>query len=263
MIYEQLLSQAFFMGTHKPDRTGTGTRSIFGAQLRYNLRRGFPLITTKKVHYKSVLAELLWLLSGSTNVRDLQALGCTIWDEWADRTTGELGPIYGAQWRGWAEQAGPIDQIAELVHNLKHNPHSRRHLVSAWNVADLPFMALAPCHFAFQCDVTDGKLSLMVYQRSADLFLGVPFNLASYATLAHMLAQQCNLELGDLVWTGGDCHVYENHLKQVEAQLNRTRPSLPRLKINRQPASVFDYRMDDFEVVDYNPHPAIKAPVAV
>lgn len=267
MIYEELLEQVFLYGKPKTDRTGTGTRSIFGAQLRYDLSQGFPLITTKKVHYKSVLAELLWMLSGSTNVRDLQAMGCTIWDEWAG-PTGDLGPIYGAQWRGWGAQMGSIkqrsrDQIADLVHGLRTNPHSRRHLVSAWNVDDLPDMALAPCHFAFQCDVTDGYLSLQVYQRSADLFLGVPFNLASYATLAHMLAQQCDLELGDLIWTGGDCHIYDNHQDQVREQLSRSRRPLPALDIKRKPASIFDYGMNDFEVYGYNPHSAIKAPVAV
>lgn len=261
MTYESLLRDVLTNGRPKADRTGVGTRSVFGRQIRYDLNAGFPLITTKRVHYKSVVAELLWMLSGSTNVNDLQAMGSRIWDEWAGKG-GSLGPIYGAQWRQWRGIFEDADQIKNLVSDLRTNPSSRRHLVSAWNVTDLPDMALAPCHFAFQCDVTDNRLSLQVYQRSADLFLGVPFNLASYATLTHMLAQQCGLELGELIWTGGDCHVYDNHVTQVQTQLAREPRQLPTLHVEHRP-SIFDYRPEDFSVIDYDPWPAIKGEVAV
>jgi len=260
MIYEELLRHVRNNGRAKTDRTGTGTLSVFGAQLRYNLKdEGLPLITTKRVHYKSVVAELLWMLSGSTNVADLRALGCTIWDEWADKN-GNLGPVYGFQWRNWS--GGP-DQIEELVAGLKTNPHSRRHVVSAWAVHDLAYMALAPCHFAFQCDVTDDKLSLQVYQRSADLFLGVPFNLASYGTLAYMLADQCGYDLGDLVWTGGDCHIYTNHIDQIDLQLSRDIRPFPELHLWGRAEDIFSYKPEHFHLEEYNPYPAIKAPVAV
>ena len=242
----------------KTERTGVGTRSLFGMQMRFDLSKGFPLVTTKRVPLRLVAAELLWFLTGSTNNHDLIALGCHIWDEWAG-TDGELGPIYGKQWRDW----NGIDQISKLVHDLKNNPHSRRHIVSAWNVSELDQMALAPCHCLFQFDVTDGKLSCQLYQRSCDMFLGVPFNIASYALLTHMLAQQCNLEVGDFVWTGGDCHLYLNHGEQVATQLAREPRPLPQLRINRRPNSIFDYKLEDFSLLGYDPHPAIKAPVAV
>ena len=262
--YLNLLRQVQNHGRQKQDRTGTGTRQIFGAQMRFDLREGFPLVTTKKVHFKSVVAELLWFLSGSTNVKDLQAMGCTIWDEWANPDTGDLGPVYGEQWRNWPGHDGwNIDQIADLIEGISTNPHSRRHIVSAWNPADIPDMALAPCHALFQFDVTDGVLSCQLYQRSADLFLGVPFNIASYALLTHMVAAQCDLAVGDFVWTGGDCHIYDNHVEQVQTQLARDPRPLPMLHIKRRPASIFDYAPDDFEVVGYEPHPAIKAQVAV
>lgn len=257
MTYEQLLLHVYQHGTDKPDRTGTGTRSVFGAQVRYSLRDGFPIVTTKKVHFPSVVAELLWMLSGSTNVHDLRAMGCTIWDEWG-REDGDLGPIYGAQWRGFAG----VDQIAQVVHSIKTDPSSRRHVVSAWNPADIPAMALAPCHALFQFDVTDGRLSCQVYQRSADMFLGVPFNIASYALLTHMVARQCDLGVGDLVWTGGDCHIYSNHAEQVALQLSRTPLPKPVLLLSQSP-SIFDYTPGHIELMDYQHHPAIKAPVAV
>lgn len=250
-------------GTHKADRTGTGTRSVFGRQLRFDLSRGFPLITTKRVHFKSVAVELLWFLRGESNVKWMQDQGVTIWDEWAD-ADGELGPVYGVQWRSWPTPGGGhIDQISRLMDNLGTNPDSRRHIVSAWNVADLDSMALPPCHAFFQFYVADGKLSCQLYQRSADMFLGVPFNIASYALLTHMIARQLGLEPGDFVWTGGDVHVYDNHVDQVTEQLSRTPYDYPRLKILRTPASIFDYTLEDFEVVGYQHHPAIKAPVAV
>lgn len=250
-------------GTHKADRTGTGTRSVFGRQLRFDLSRGFPLITTKRVHFKSVAVELLWFLRGESNVKWMQDQGVTIWDEWAD-ADGELGPVYGVQWRSWPTPGGGhIDQISRLMDNLRTNPDSRRHIVSAWNVADLDSMALPPCHAFFQFYVADGKLSCQLYQRSADMFLGVPFNIASYALLTHMIARQLGLEPGDFVWTGGDVHVYDNHVDQVTEQLSRTPYDYPRLKILRTPASIFDYTLEDFEVVGYQHHPAIKAPVAV
>lgn len=267
-VYEDLLRLVAIEGSPKRDRTGTGTSSIFGAQMRFDLRYGFPLITTKKVHFKSVVAELLWILSGSTNVKDLQAMGCSIWNEWAD-AGGDLGPIYGAQWRNWYsgfdERGDPvhIDQIAALIDSIKTKPYDRGHVVSAWNVADLPNMALRPCHAMFQFDVTNGRLSCQLYQRSADMFLGVPFNIASYALLTHMVAQHCSLGLGELIWTGGDCHIYDNHQDQVEEQLSRKPFEFPSLRIKRKPASFFEYQLDDFELVGYQHHPAIKAPVAV
>jgi thymidylate synthase len=260
--YEDLLRHVQQQGTPKADRTGTGTKSVFGAQMRFDLNEGFPLVTTKKVHVKSVILELLWFLRGERNVRWLQERGCTIWDEWA-REDGDLGPVYGVQWRSWPSEAGPIDQIAQVVQQLKANPDSRRIIVSAWNVAELSQMALMPCHALFQFYVADRRLSCQLYQRSADLFLGVPFNIASYALLTHMLAQQCGLEVGDFVWTGGDCHIYDNHAEQVATQLGRAPYPYPTLQIQRKPDSIFDYELDDFEFRDYQHHPAIKAPVAV
>jgi thymidylate synthase len=260
--YEDLLRHVQQHGTPKADRTGTGTKSVFGHQMRFDLNEGFPLVTTKKVHVKSVILELLWFLRGERNVRWLQERGCTIWDEWA-RDDGDLGPVYGVQWRSWPSEAGPIDQIAQVVQQLKTNPDSRRIIVSAWNVAELSKMALMPCHALFQFYVADGRLSCQLYQRSADLFLGVPFNIASYALLTHMLAQQCELEVGDFVWTGGDCHIYDNHTEQVQTQLAREPYPYPTLHIRRKPDSIFDYAFDDFEFRDYQHHPAIKAPVAV
>ena len=237
--------------------------SLFGRQMRFDLAQGFPLVTTKKLHVKSVIHELLWFLQGSTNVRYLNEHGVTIWDEWAD-ANGELGPVYGKQWRNWPTPDGQhIDQIAEVVKQLKSNPDSRRIIVSAWNVADLPEMALMPCHAFFQFYVAEGRLSCQLYQRSADIFLGVPFNIASYALLTHMLAQQCDLQVGDFIWTGGDCHIYNNHFEQVQTQLARRPFAYPLLHIKRRPASIFDYEFDDFEVREYECHPAIKAPVAV
>ncbi len=261
--YEDLLRDVLEHGTHKSDRTGTGTRSVFGRQLRFDLSQSFPLITTKRVHFKSVAVELLWFLRGDSNVKWMQDQGVTIWNEWAD-ADGELGPVYGVQWRSWPTPGGGhIDQIAELVENLKANPDSRRHIVSAWNVAELQNMALPPCHAFFQFYVADGKLSCQLYQRSADTFLGVPFNIASYALLTCMIAQQTGLEPGEFVWTGGDVHIYENHLDQVLTQLDREPYEYPRLRITRKPASIFDYTLDDFDVVGYQHHPTIKAPIAV
>jgi thymidylate synthase len=260
--YEDLLRHVLAHGTRKADRTGTGTRSVFGHQMRFDLNEGFPLVTTKKVHLKSVILELLWFLRGERNVRWLQERGCTIWDEWA-REDGDLGPVYGVQWRSWPSERGPIDQIAAVVEQLKTNPDSRRIVVSAWNVAELPQMALMPCHALFQFYVADGRLSCQLYQRSADLFLGVPFNIASYALLTQMLAQQCDLGLGDFVWTGGDCHIYDNHVEQVTTQLARAPYPYPTMHLKRRPASIFDYAYDDFELRDYQHHAAIKAPVAV
>ncbi|WP_416563666.1 thymidylate synthase [Nocardia testacea] len=260
--YEDLLRLVLETGTAKADRTGTGTRSVFGHQLRYDLSAGFPLITTKKVHLKSIVYELLWFLRGDSNVRWLQEHGVGIWDEWAD-AEGELGPVYGVQWRSWPAPDGRhIDQIAQVLHTLRTDPDSRRMLVSAWNVAELDRMALAPCHALFQFYVADGRLSCQLYQRSADLFLGVPFNIASYALLTVMVAQQAGLVPGDFIWTGGDCHIYDNHHDQVTEQLTRTPYPFPALEL--QPAaSLFDYRYEDVRVHDYRHHPAIKAPVAV
>ena len=250
-------------GHRKADRTGTGTLSVFGYQMRFDLGAGFPLLTTKKVHTKSIVHELLWFLRGETNVESLQAAGVTIWDEWAD-ANGELGPIYGYQWRSWpTPDGGHVDQIANVLAEIRRNPDSRRLIVSAWNVGQIPQMKLPPCHAFFQFYVADGRLSCQLYQRSCDIFLGVPFNIASYALLTHMVAQQCDLGVGDFVWTGGDCHLYLNHLEQVELQLSRAPKPLPRLGIRRRPASIADYQFEDFEILDYDPHPAIKAAVAV
>jgi thymidylate synthase len=261
--YEDLMRTAFEHGVPKADRTGTGTRSVFGHQMRFDLAEGFPLVTTKKVHFKSIALELLWFLRGDGNVRWLQERGCTIWDEWA-APDGELGPVYGVQWRSWPTPGGGhIDQIAQVVEQLKTNPDSRRIIVSAWNVADLDRMALAPCHAFFQFYVAGGKLSCQLYQRSADIFLGVPFNIASYALLTHLLAAQCDLDVGDFIWTGGDCHIYDNHQEQVRTQLARAPYPYPTLRLKRQPPTVFDYAFEDFEIVDYQHHAPIKAPVAV
>ena len=268
--YEDLMRLVHERGVFKPDRTGTGTKSIFGHQMRFDLRAGFPLVTTKKVHVKSIIYELLWFLRGDSNVRWLQQHGVTIWDEWA-RADGELGPVYGVQWRSWpTPDGGHIDQIAQVIETLRTNPDSRRILVSAWNVADLPKMALMPCHALFQFYVAPapepggrGVLSCQLYQRSADIFLGVPFNIASYALLTHMVAQQCDLDVGDFIWTGGDCHIYSNHEEQVRLQLSRQPFPPPQLRIRRRPPSIFDYRFEDFEIVGYQHHPAIPAPVAV
>lgn len=260
--YERLLRQVLDHGARKEDRTGTGTLSVFGHQLRYDLQRGFPLITTKRVHMKSVVGELLWFLQGDSNVRWLQENGIRIWNEWAD-DDGDLGPVYGVQWRQWKAANGEVyDQLTQVLETLKTNPDSRRMLVSAWNVGELEQMALLPCHAFFQLYVVDGKLSLQMYQRSADLFLGVPFNIASYALLTHMLAQQAGLEVGDFIWTGGDCHIYLNHLDQVREQLSREPYPFPRLELT--PAdSLFSYSFSDVNIVDYQHHPTIKAPVAV
>ncbi|MBX3644407.1 MAG: thymidylate synthase [Rubrivivax sp.] len=268
--YEDFMRHVFEHGVAKSDRTGTGTRSVFGHQMRFDLNEGFPLVTTKKVHLKSIILELLWFLRGDGNARWLQERGVTIWDEWA-APDGDLGPVYGVQWRSWpTPDGGHIDQIAEVVKQLKTNPDSRRIIVSAWNVAELSKMALLPCHAFFQFYVAPGespaapgRLSCQLYQRSADIFLGVPFNIASYALLTHMLAQQCDLQVGDFVWTGGDCHIYDNHVEQVRTQLARTPYPYPTLHIKRRPASIFDYAYEDFEVVDYQHHAPIKAPVAV
>ncbi|MEU1524730.1 thymidylate synthase [Nocardia rhamnosiphila] len=260
--YEDLLRLVLETGTAKADRTGTGTRSVFGHQLRYDLSAGFPLITTKKVHLKSIVYELLWFLRGDSNVRWLQEHGVGIWDEWAD-AEGELGPVYGVQWRSWPAPDGRhIDQIAQVLHTLRTDPDSRRMLVSAWNVAELDRMALAPCHALFQFYVADGRLSCQLYQRSADLFLGVPFNIASYALLTVMVAQQTGLVPGDFIWTGGDCHIYDNHHEQVTEQLTRAPYPFPVLELEPA-ASLFDYRYEDVRVHDYRHHPGIKAPVAV
>jgi len=250
-------------GAIKTDRTGTGTRSVFGHQMRFDLQEGFPLLTTKKVHLKSIIHELIWFLQGSTNIAYLKEHGVSIWDEWAD-ADGNLGPIYGYQWRNWPTPGGHhIDQIGQVLEQIRSTPDSRRMIVSAWNVADIPQMKLPPCHALFQFYVADGKLSCQLYQRSADIFLGVPFNIASYAILTHMMAQQAGLDVGDFVWTGGDCHLYSNHMEQVDLQLSRATRALPRLEIKRKPDSLFDYRFEDFEVHGYDPHPGIKAPVAV
>ena len=261
--YLDLLRHVREHGSRKTDRTGTGTLSVFGRQLRFDLAAGFPLVTTKRVHLKSVIEELLWFLRGETNVRSLQEKGVTIWDEWADEA-GELGPVYGRQWRAWATADGShVDQLARAIQQLRQDPDSRRIIVSAWNVGELEHMALAPCHAFFQCYVADGRLSLQLYQRSCDIFLGVPFNIASYALLTHILAQQSDLKVGELVWTGGDCHLYLNHLEQADVQLARTPGRLPTLALLRRPADVADYRFEDFQVLGYEPQAAIRAPVAV
>jgi len=268
--YEDFVRHVQHNGVFKADRTGTGTTSVFGYQMRFNLSEGFPLVTTKKVHLKSIIHELLWFLTGSSNNNDLRARGVTIWDEWA-REDGSLGPVYGVQWRSWPKADGThIDQISEVIKTLKTNPDSRRIIVSAWNVAELGQMALMPCHAFFQFYVAPpteagqrGQLSCQLYQRSADIFLGVPFNIASYALLTHMVAQQCDLDVGDFIWTGGDCHIYSNHAEQVALQLSREPRPYPTLTIKRRPDSIFDYQFEDFDVTGYDPHPAIKAPVAV
>jgi thymidylate synthase len=250
-------------GMRKHDRTGTGTLSVFGQQLRFDLTQGFPLLTTKKVHTKSIVYELLWFLRGDSNVRWLQERGVTVWDEWAD-PGGELGPVYGVQWRSWpTPSGGTIDQISQVIAEIRRNPDSRRLIVSAWNVGEIPRMKLPPCHAFFQFYVAEGRLSCQLYQRSADIFLGVPFNIASYALLTHLVAQQCDLGVGDFVWVGGDCHLYLNHLEQVDLQLARAPRPLPTLKLKRRPPTIFDYDYDDIEFVGYEPHPAIKAAVAV
>ncbi|MFM8546679.1 MAG: thymidylate synthase [Betaproteobacteria bacterium] len=261
--YLDLMRHVLERGAEKSDRTGTGTLSVFGWQMRFDLADGFPLVTTKKLHLRSIIHELLWFLQGSTNVQYLRDNGVTIWDEWADEQ-GELGPVYGHQWRHWpARDGSTIDQISDVIGRIRSDPNSRRLIVSAWNVADLPRMALAPCHAFFQFYVAGGRLSCQMYQRSADIFLGVPFNIASYALLTHMVAQQCDLGVGDFVWTGGDCHLYLNHLDQARLQLSREPFPLPKLDIKRRPASILDYRFEDFEIVGYQSHPHIKAPVAV
>ena len=261
--YLDLLRYIRERGTRKDDRTGTGTLSVFGHQMRFDLAQGFPLLTTKKLHLKSIVYELLWFLKGDTNVQYLKEHGVSIWDEWADER-GELGPIYGKQWRAWPGPDGrPIDQISRTIDLIRRNPDSRRIVVNAWNVGELEQMSLTPCHALFQFWVGDGKLSCQLYQRSADVFLGVPFNIASYALLTHMFAQQCDLAAGDFVWTGGDCHLYLNHLEQDDEQLQRTPLPLPRLAIKRKPPSIFEYEFEDFQLLNYQAHPSIKAPIAV
>ncbi|WP_198144670.1 thymidylate synthase [Nesterenkonia jeotgali] len=261
--YEDLLADVLRTGTAKSDRTGTGTRSVFGRQIRFDLSESFPLITTKRVHFKSVALELLWFLRGDSNVGWLQERGVRIWNEWAGED-GELGPIYGVQWRSWPTPDGKdIDQIQQLITSLRTNPDSRRHVVSAWNPAQIDEMALPPCHIMFQFYVADGRLSCQLYQRSADMFLGVPFNIASYALLTRMVAQQVGLQPGEFIWTGGDCHIYDNHVEQVREQLSRAPYPSPRLEFTRTPESIFDYEFEDFDVRDYQHHPAIKAAVAV
>ncbi|MGM7678003.1 thymidylate synthase [Microbacterium sp. A94] len=261
--YEDLLRDVLEHGTHKDDRTGTGTTSVFGRQIRFDLAKGFPLITTKRVHFKSIAYELLWFLRGDSNVTWLQEHGVSIWDEWAD-ADGDLGPVYGVQWRSWPTPDGEhIDQLSQVIDQIRATPDSRRLIVSAWNPADIPDMALAPCHALFQFYVADGKLSCQLYQRSADMFLGVPFNIASYALLTLMVAQQVGLEPGDFVWTGGDCHIYDNHLEQVREQLSRDAYDYPTLTFARKPESILDYDFSDFVVEGYQHHPPIRAAVAV
>jgi thymidylate synthase len=261
--YLDLMRHVIDQGAVKTDRTGTGTRSVFGHQMRFDLQAGFPLVTTKKVHLKSIIHELIWFLAGSTNIAYLKEHGVSIWDEWAD-ANGELGPIYGYQWRSWPlPSGGHVDQVSQVLDQIRNTPDSRRMIVSSWNVADIPQMKLPPCHALFQFYVADGKLSCQLYQRSADIFLGVPFNIASYALLTHMMAQQAGLEVGDFIWTGGDCHLYANHLEQAALQLSREERPLPTLHLKRKPDSLFDYKFEDFEITGYDPHPAIKAPVAV
>ena len=261
--YQDLMRKILAEGASKDDRTGTGTRSIFGHQMRFDLSKGFPLVTTKRCHLRSIIYELLWFLKGDTNIGYLHDHNVSIWDEWADEN-GDLGPVYGKQWRAWGAADGrTIDQLSTVVQQLKQDPDSRRIIVSAWNVGELDQMALMPCHALFQFYVANGKLSCQLYQRSCDVFLGLPFNIASYALLTHMLAQQCDLDVGDFVWTGGDTHLYMNHMEQTELLLSREPRALPQLVIKRKPASIFDYQFEDFEIVGYDPHPAIKAPVAV
>jgi thymidylate synthase len=261
--YHDLLTHILEKGTDKTDRTGTGTKSVFGYQMRFDLAKGFPLVTTKKVHLRSIIHELLWFLKGETNIAYLKENGVSIWDEWAD-SEGELGPVYGKQWRHWEGKNGQVvDQISSLVQEIKNNPDSRRLIVSAWNVAELPQMALMPCHSLFQFYVANGRLSCQLYQRSADVFLGVPFNIASYALLTHMIAQVCQLELGDFVHTFGDVHIYSNHFEQVKLQLSRQPFPLPTLQLNPAVTDLFSFRFEDIEILNYQCHPAIKAPVAV
>lgn len=261
--YEKLLRHVYENGHQKTDRTGVGTRSVFGYQMRFDLSEGFPLVTTKKLHIRSIVHELLWFLSGSGNIGYLHDNKVSIWDEWADEN-GDLGPVYGVQWRSWPTPDGRhIDQITNAVDLIKNHPDSRRIIVCSWNVADIDRMALPPCHCLFQFYVADGKLSCQLYQRSCDIFLGVPFNIASYALLTHMMAQQCDLEPGEFIWTGGDCHIYNNHFEQTVEQLSREPRPYPKLVIKRRPTSIFDYKFEDFEITDYNPWPHIKAPIAV
>ncbi|MFA5573418.1 MAG: thymidylate synthase [Brumimicrobium sp.] len=261
--YHQLLEHILENGVDKGDRTGTGTRSVFGYQNRYDLSKGFPVITTKKLHLRSIIHELLWFISGDTNIKYLKDNNVSIWDEWADEN-GDLGPVYGHQWRSWPDgNGGTIDQITKLVDNLKNNPNSRRHIVSAWNVADIEKMALPPCHCLFQFYVANGKLSCQLYQRSADVFLGVPFNIASYALFTMMLAQVCDLEVGEFIHTFGDAHLYSNHFEQAKLQLTRELRALPTMKINAEVKNIFDFKYEDFELLNYDPHPHIKAKVAV
>jgi len=261
--YLDFLEDILNNGVKKPDRTNTGTISVFGRMMRFNLAYGFPLVTTKKLHLRSIIIELLWFLKGDTNIRFLNENKVTIWNEWAD-AEGNLGPVYGKQWRAWETKEGQsIDQMSQLINDLKTNPHSRRHIVNAWNVGELDKMALPPCHTLMQFYVADGKLSCLMYQRSCDVFLGVPFNIASYALLTEMVAQQCDLNVGEFIWTGGDCHIYLNHLEQVQTQLQRMPYPLPSLQIQRKPDSLFDYRYEDFKILNYQAHPHIKAQVAV
>lgn len=268
--YLELLEDVMENGVEKEDRTGTGTYSVFSRQLRYDLSKGFPLITTKRIHLKSVIHELLWFLSGSDNTKYLNENGVKIWDEWTDEF-GNLGPVYGVQWRYWESydysnhkhRIVSIDQISKVIESIRNNPDSRRHLVSAWNVGDLDHMALPPCHYAFQFYVSEGKLSCIFNMRSTDVFLGLPFNIASYALLTHMVAQQCDLGVGELIWSGGDVHIYKNHVTQVEEQLTREPFDLPTLYIKRKPDSIFNYKYDDFEFLNYQYHPTIKAPISV
>lgn len=261
--YLDLLDHILKNGVEKSDRTGVGAISVFGYQMRFNLQDGFPVLTTKKLHLRSIIHELLWFLRGETNIKYLKENGVSIWNEWADES-GDLGPVYGKQWRRWETADGrSVDQISEVINQIKTNPDSRRLIVSAWNVGELDKMALQPCHALFQLYVANGKLSCQLYQRSADTFLGVPYNIASYALLTHMIAEQCGLDAGDFIWTGGDCHIYLNHLEQVKLQLSREPFPLPKLLIKQKPASIFEYRFEDFEIADYQAHPHISAPVAV
>ncbi len=261
--YHSLCKHILDHGVVKTDRTGVGTKSVFGYQMRFDLQKGFPMVTTKKLHLKSIIYELLWFLNGDTNIKYLKDHGVSIWDEWAD-TNGDLGPVYGYQWRSWPGRNGvKIDQITKLMDQLRLKPDSRRHIVTAWNPADVDQMALPPCHALFQFYVADGKLSCQLYQRSCDTFLGLPFNIASYALLVHMIAQQCDLDVGDFVWTGGDVHIYSNHMEQVNLQLSRDPFPLPTLTLKRKPLTIFDYQFEDFEILNYQSHPGIKAPIAV
>lgn len=261
--YETFMRTVFEKGADKSDRTGVGTRSLFGYQMRFDLKESFPLITTKKLHLRSIIHELLWFLSGSSNIKYLHDNKVTIWDEWADEN-GDLGPVYGVQWRSWPTADGRhIDQISTVIEQIKTNPDSRRLIICSWNVGLIDKMALPPCHCLFQFYVNEGRLSCQLYQRSCDIFLGVPFNIASYSLLTCMVAQQCNLLPGEFIWTGGDCHIYKNHFEQVALQLSRTPRPYPKLVIARKPASIFDYKFEDFEIVGYNPYPTIKAPIAV